>query len=208
MNEASEREAMVEELQQLRESTVQAQEDLAYAINNPGQYHCPHCKLRSLLREATRCPRCHGTIDEDYWPPVLRREQERLEEQQRIAGNQRKAAEELERKSCDAEAERQRRFKHEELFFRFLLLYFLYLFPIVWFYSVIFKIPGVEVPTSPADAKTWIFIPAINWLVILSFVVSAIIDHVDEMLIALVIPAATGAALWVLTRLILLVDKD
>ena len=54
---------------------------------NPGDYSCPHCLYTTLLRHATRCPKCHGTIDGSHWDRVRRAEEEaakrRKEEEER-----------------------------------------------------------------------------------------------------------------------------
>lgn len=47
-----------------------------YKHANPGDYECPHCKYITLKRDATRCPRCHGDIDINYWQTILAKEKE------------------------------------------------------------------------------------------------------------------------------------
>ena len=74
--EAADRNEIIEELAGLREST-----------NNPGDYDCPHCRLRALKYLASRCPKCHGEIDRYFWQAISeerkrtreRNEQARLE---------------------------------------------------------------------------------------------------------------------------------
>jgi len=51
-----------------------------FLINNPGDYKCPHCLLKSLKRGARRCPKCHGEIGP--WDEVYAREAEALKKQE------------------------------------------------------------------------------------------------------------------------------
>jgi len=57
--------------------------DAGYRSANPGDYECPHCRYRSLLRDASRCPLCHGEIAGNYWIPV--RAQEKAETERKRA---------------------------------------------------------------------------------------------------------------------------
>lgn len=54
-----------------------------YAVNNPGDYQCPSCKLRTLLMDAERCPRCQKDVKHGYWDDIRERERRRAEEQKR-----------------------------------------------------------------------------------------------------------------------------
>src|ERR1700741_4132999 len=38
-----------------------------YKRNNPGDYTCPNCLYITLKSGASRCPKCQGTVDADYW---------------------------------------------------------------------------------------------------------------------------------------------
>ena len=51
----------------------------AHFQNNPGDYDCPHCLYRSLRRNASRCPLCHGEIEVSHWTDVLAREKAEAE---------------------------------------------------------------------------------------------------------------------------------
>lgn len=54
-------------LDQLRESD--------HERANPGEYECPHCRYVSLKRNASRCPLCHGIIDDRHWVALSAAEQ-------------------------------------------------------------------------------------------------------------------------------------
>jgi Flp pilus assembly pilin Flp/uncharacterized Zn finger protein (UPF0148 family) len=47
-----------------------------YRLNNPGDYECPYCLLKTLKRGARRCPKCQHDIEQTYWRDVLAREEE------------------------------------------------------------------------------------------------------------------------------------
>lgn len=49
--------------------------DVAYRTANPGDYQCPHCRFDTLRKNASRCPRCQGTVDKSYWDKVRRYEE-------------------------------------------------------------------------------------------------------------------------------------
>ena len=56
-----------------REAEERAEErasDIIYKRANPGDYECPACKYTTLRRDASRCPMCHATIEEQYWENV------------------------------------------------------------------------------------------------------------------------------------------
>ena len=124
---ASDRQEMLEQLEELRGS----QEELAYAINNPGDYACPHCCLRSLKLLAKRCPKCHGTIDHDYWEPILQAEEDarrarKVEEEKRKI---REAEEARSRTAREQAAARRKPFR--QLAYFVIVLYWGYLWPVL-----------------------------------------------------------------------------
>ena len=83
------REALEEHNRQIElasEAAAEATERAAYLINNPGDYECPACKMKSLKRDASRCPKCQEKVNEHYWEDI--REEERLAEE-RAAKKQR-----------------------------------------------------------------------------------------------------------------------
>jgi len=92
-----ERADILSELGSLKESN----EELADAINNPGEFGCPSCKFRTLRRDASRCPRCRGEVPDEYWSEVRRRESEA---RHRAVEQAAKAAEERERLARESEA--------------------------------------------------------------------------------------------------------
>ncbi|MEO7044969.1 MAG: hypothetical protein ABI091_06645 [Ferruginibacter sp.] len=73
---------------QRRENEIQRrQEEAQYRADNPGDYECPHCFYGTLRRNATRCPKCQGVINSNYWANIQRieaqkREKERLKEEE------------------------------------------------------------------------------------------------------------------------------
>src|SRR5665213_1755137 len=62
------------------EQAAREAEDRVYRVNNPGDFDCPYCMLRSLRRAAKRCPKCQHDIEPGYWTGVFARE---LEERNR-----------------------------------------------------------------------------------------------------------------------------
>lgn len=96
---ADDRSETLEKLDELTET----HRDLADAINNPGNYFCPHCKFRTLLDEASCCPKCRKDIQPEYWNSVRKREEE----------NRKRAAEDAVRWQLNAparmEAEKRRK---------------------------------------------------------------------------------------------------
>src|ERR1035438_2638120 len=54
------------------ESLERSQYSLLEALNNPGQYVCPHCRFRTLLLEASCCPKCQRSIHDSFWQPIRR----------------------------------------------------------------------------------------------------------------------------------------
>jgi hypothetical protein len=67
----ADRASMIEELRELRYSQPD-EAVIADGINNPGDHECPSCRFRTLLLDASRCPKCHSNISPDYWVPVRR----------------------------------------------------------------------------------------------------------------------------------------
>jgi Zn finger protein HypA/HybF involved in hydrogenase expression len=60
-----------------RAATLFQLEQQAWEAKNPGSHECPHCRYISLKKAATRCPLCHGVIDDKHWQEVAAREHER-----------------------------------------------------------------------------------------------------------------------------------
>ncbi len=165
---ASDREEMLRELDELRES----QDELAYATNNPGDYHCPYCRLRSLKRSASRCPKCHGEIDSQYWENVRRVEEEARraqEEAQRVKEEEWRRGEPERRQNqireAEAKAEKERAANRR----LFITIYFGWLFPLLTALGA-----SLMDPMDP-QAQTWqvlevafcMSIPILNWVVLL-----------------------------------------
>lgn len=98
-----------EEMLGLMEATAASQAQMLESINNPGDYDCPHCRFKTLRRDATRCPKCHGEISDRYWRDVEAREEIRRQEQKRRAEEEKhRRAEELRRLQEEAARERAR----------------------------------------------------------------------------------------------------
>ena len=72
------------------------------ARRGPGDYECPHCRYISLRRGATRCPLCHGVIDQQLW--------QRIAAQEAVAEQERRAAAE----AAEQETRRRERLAAEE----------------------------------------------------------------------------------------------
>lgn len=57
-------------LQKIGELSEQA-ERAAYKSNNPGDYDCPACRMKSLKKLASRCPLCQADVPNSYWTSWL-----------------------------------------------------------------------------------------------------------------------------------------
>ena len=194
---ASDREEMLRELDELRES----QNELAYATNNPGDYHCPHCRLRSLKRSASRCPKCHGGIDSQYWENVKRVEEEARraqEEVQRVKEEEWRRGEPERRQNqireAEAKAEKERAASRR----RFITIYFGYLLP-----TLALLIPMLSDLSNVKDLDTLftvvcLFIPILNWVMLLGvlYKVFSMANPPDSsllvLLLAIVVLTAVG----------------
>lgn len=80
------------ELERQKQQRIQQQQqqEYQYQAQNPGEYECPNCLYITLKRNASRCPKCQGTVNQNYWRAI--EQQEALEEEKR-----RQEAEEWER---------------------------------------------------------------------------------------------------------------
>lgn len=72
-----------------------------YKRANPGDFQCPSCRYKTLLRQASRCPMCHATIEGQYWADVESAEKRKEKARARV--------EELRRKREAKEAEEWKR---------------------------------------------------------------------------------------------------
>ncbi len=97
-------EEVIDALKSQAEAQAEALAEAEYRRFNPGEYVCPHCLYKTLIRNASRCRDCHGTIDRGYWDGVVlaeeqaakRRQQEedrRLEEWERAKPDRERVAE-------------------------------------------------------------------------------------------------------------------
>lgn len=76
---------------------------------NPGDYDCPNCRYVTLLRNASRCPLCHGRVGPDYWTEVAAREEiERKARAKRAKETAKEAAKERARLAKIAARRRER----------------------------------------------------------------------------------------------------
>lgn len=58
------------------EAQTEAQTEAQSKHFNPGDYQCPHCLYTTLIRNASRCPICHGAIDVGHWGRITAAEEE------------------------------------------------------------------------------------------------------------------------------------
>lgn len=193
------REEMIEKLVELKEAGEEAQSNLAYAINNPGEYGCPHCKLLALKMEASRCPRCHGVIDPGFWPPIRKRNEERLkeiEERRQIQLEQSRGAALAQSVAAAAQAKRRATT-------RFLKIYWGYLIPVLTFLTVIFVALPLDVVALPLDVQETVtaLIPGVNWL----FILAAAIMTPNAKLIVLL---RCILGFWILVGVVLFAKAD
>jgi hypothetical protein len=145
------------------------------ALNNPGDYCCPSCHFKTLLRDALRCPRCHGDVNHSYWFNISENERIYAEwkaEQKRVAAIQwekdrpaREIAEDL----------KTRINKWSKLWGK----YYFYLLPLlsVATMAVIVSSTGHAARTGKfsdlACGIAAIIVPIINWLVLLMLLIGS-----------------------------------
>jgi hypothetical protein len=65
-----------------------------------GDFYCPHCRYRTLRQGATRCPSCHGAIDDGFWRRLAAAA--RQEEEERQAAAAKRAAQERDAQAARA----------------------------------------------------------------------------------------------------------
>lgn len=125
-------------------------DELAERPNDPGDHICPHCRYKSLRRNATRCPLCLANPGPQYWADVDSQEQERRR-QANAAAEQRElrakaAAEEWARgePARAAQAAKNAAARRANLWG---MWYFGYLFPI----AVHFTFATIGPPTERID---------------------------------------------------------
>ena len=84
-----------ERFYEAQEEAERRAEEAAYQFANPGDYTCPFCRFKTLLMDASRCPKCHGIVPESYWVEVEARRKARAarESERRAAEEARKARE-------------------------------------------------------------------------------------------------------------------
>jgi ssDNA-binding Zn-finger/Zn-ribbon topoisomerase 1 len=84
--EAEDRQRIQDTLEQIAASQVDTS-DLAYRLNNPGEYTCPACSYTTLQFLAKRCPKCHADVDDldsGYWDRVIARKKTEAVEKARF----------------------------------------------------------------------------------------------------------------------------
>ncbi len=151
------------------EESLNVLSDVRYKQFNPGQHSCPHCLFQTLKRNASRCPLCHGEVNDEYWVQVQKREKEEAIRRAEIAA---KEKEEFER----TKSERGIKQKIQSLedssgiigsFVLFLCGLVIYIFPYLSAWSTGRK-------SEPAVV---LLIPGFNWLVWLYCIIFWDSDH-------------------------------
>ena len=157
----SDRSDTLEKLDDLRK----AQRHAADAINNPGDYACPYCKLRTLLKDASCCPKCQKDIGSDYWDRVRYHEEM---ERQRAEGERQRDAEEWRRGAAerkDAEQRDAKRSRRRDL----AKFYFGYALPLLSMGSGMLVAGGEALEPR----NFWpVFVPALNWALMVALLFS------------------------------------
>lgn len=171
-----EEQAHSERLEQLREDA----ERIADAKVNPGDYDCPSCLYRTLRYRASRCPTCQGTVTAEYWDQVDARQRERVERERAVQ----EAAKEKWESEAPARAkaalvaeEKAARDRAVARAYKFLGVYFAYIFPIVVFltdaimqYSLAYVID--ELPKHGIVNLLLLLCPVLNWLALLGLIIT------------------------------------
>lgn len=83
--------------------SIRQQKEAQNKFENPGEYECPNCLFITLKRNASRCPKCQGTISQNYWAAIYKKEAQE-KEKRRLAAEEwestrpeREAAERMEK---------------------------------------------------------------------------------------------------------------
>lgn len=71
------------ERERRHEEIVEERRRASHKEANPGDYECPECRYVTLLRSATRCPKCRAVVDPSYWSPIFEREKKQAEDRER-----------------------------------------------------------------------------------------------------------------------------
>jgi uncharacterized Zn finger protein (UPF0148 family) len=86
-----------------------------HEINNPGEYQCPACRLKTLITGASRCPRCQKDIEHSFWEAIWRQEEiERARQERERAEQAARAAEEARLRRIEEEKRTAERAAAEE----------------------------------------------------------------------------------------------
>jgi predicted Zn-ribbon and HTH transcriptional regulator len=166
---AADRAEMLEKLAEAAEAQSEAHEQLAYAINNPGKYACPYCKLRTLLSGASRCPRCQKDVEPAFWVTVLDREEKARQRNEK----ERQHYEEEQRRRNLERMHSERDAKRRSVCWSFMVFYFGYLLPVLCVWSIVLcgQVHIVENPRENAITignAVGIFIPILNWMALVA----------------------------------------
>ena len=202
---ASDRSEIIRVLAQSREDTAYATVHTIDAINNPGDYDCPHCKFRTLKKWATCCPRCQKDTGPRYWDG-LREEERRAELRAKAAKEEweraaparaaaAKAAQEEWERTAPARAAAAKAKKRAERWAPFWIIYFLYLLP---FLSMVTSgLFSGELHKRSLGSLT-MAIPELNWIGALLGIIGARDGHM--MFNGLIFCAVVGGILMVVTK--------
>jgi ssDNA-binding Zn-finger/Zn-ribbon topoisomerase 1 len=195
----SDRAEMIERLEELRDSAPDAA-DIAYAINNPGDHECPHCRYRTLRLDASRCPKCHSTISPDHWVPIRRQlalQREAEERRAKIAAEARSQAAAQAAQTAAREASERSRREKKALFAK---IYFGYLVPVLSFsscflYAGLFM--GYSFDSPPVGDIVALLLPGVNWLALIGALTMAP-KNIEMIRGAFVIWTAVGFVIYAL----------
>ena len=156
---------------------VEALEGAEYKRANPGDYDCPRCLYTTLKYGASRCPKCHGTVNDVHWKCVREREAAKAERRRKEEARRR---EEWERTKPEREREANRR--RDRTILRYLLTAFfwivlLWLLPFLSGLTSGISSHSRELGFSSVDPRgaqisvlQFLAIPAVNWLGLCIFI--------------------------------------
>ena len=184
--------------EELLEQSRENAERIADARINPGDYDCPACLYRTLRYRASRCPTCQANVGTEYWDRVDARKKEEAERAAKAAQDKweseapARAAAKVAKEKWESEAparakalaktaldaiEKSARQRAVARAFKFLRVYFAYIYPIVVFvteatmqYSFAYVIE--ELPKRGLFNMLLLFCPILNWLALLGLMLS------------------------------------
>lgn len=174
-------------------------ERLAGGGRDSGDYICPHCRYKSLRRNATRCPACHANPGAEFWARVDSQESARRSAAVAAAEHQRlqrvQKEEEWER-GAPARAAAARREKSRKRATVFAQYYYGYFGP--WLICAMAAFFMDPTQRAKASASPILVFPVLNWFICLGVLTRS--PSVEYVVGGLLASGVATLLLWVLLK--------